>query len=110
MREVLPRADAYEHAENELSAAAAATGFDQHGTASTRACSTAFDLAIALDGLADRFAFERGLAGRKAALAVVRPLCRIASSYRPDAIDRITAVAVAYKHYLVPTRIFRCRA
>lgn len=100
-QEVLPRVTAYGRAENKLSDAARNHGFDKDAIESIEACSAAFDLAVALDGLADRLAHERDLPNRRAALAEVRPLCRFATVPRPEALYRNTGIAVAYKHYSV---------
>lgn len=57
----------------------------------------AANVAIALDGLTDRAANEIGLA-TKAVRAQVGPLCILGSSPRSGCIERVRAVADAYKH------------
>lgn len=92
---------AYDRAEIILSRATTEVGFDKNSDTAIQACSAAFDFAVALDGLADRLAHERSLPSRAAALAEVRPLCRFVTTPRPEALDRNTGIAVAYKHYRV---------
>lgn len=96
---VLPAAADYFGAERELSAAYAASG--QKLAACERetkkAKRLAANAAIALDGLVDRTANELGLS-TNTVRAQVGPLCILGSSPRVGCIERVRAVADAYKH------------
>jgi hypothetical protein len=95
---VLPAAHDYDRAENELSAA-----FDQNpdpahwATAGQHAKRRAAEVAVAIDGLTDRAANDLGTTPENVRNAVV-PYCTIGGVARPGSIERVCAVANAYKH------------
>lgn len=96
---VLPAAADYLAAEQELSAAytAAASDLSACRVEAAKAKRLAANAAVAIDGLADR-------AGRALQLAPnavrqqVGPLCSLGTSQRAGCIERVRAVADAYKH------------
>ena len=95
---VLPAAQDYDRAEKELS-----TAFDQSpdpvhwATAGQQAKRRAAEVAVAIDGLADRASNELGITPENVRNAVV-PYCTIGGIARPGSIERVCAVANAYKH------------
>jgi hypothetical protein len=95
---VLPAAQDYDRAENELSAA-----FDQSpdpvhwATAGQHAKRRAAEVAVAIDGLADRAANDLGTTPENVRNSVAS-YCTIGSVARPGSIERVCAVANAYKH------------
>ncbi len=95
---VLPAAQDYHRSENELSAAFAENADPTHwATAGQHAKRRAAEVAVAIDGLADRAANDLGMtpdAARKA----VAPYCTIDSVARRGSIERVCGVANAYKH------------
>ncbi|MBN9306907.1 MAG: hypothetical protein BGO82_05615 [Devosia sp. 67-54] len=96
---VLPAAADYFGAEQELSAAYAASGQQLPACEreAKKARRLAANAAIALDGLVDRTANELGLS-TSTVRAQVGPLCILGSSPRAGCIERVRAVADAYKH------------
>jgi hypothetical protein len=96
---VIPAAHDYSAAETVLSVALAAANNDQSKcraeceTAKRRAA----EVAVALDGLADRAARALGITPN-AVRAQVAPLSAICGSARQGCVDRVCAVANAYKH------------
>jgi hypothetical protein len=99
---VLPRADGYLLAEQALS-----TAFDAAGKDITvcqdearRAVRCAEDVAVAIDGLADRAVHELGFSPRQTGevRAAVAPLCSINGIARDGSLERVGGVANAYKH------------
>ena len=99
LKNVLPAADEYDSAEKALSAAFSAAGGDQVTcqTESNTAKRRAADVAVAIDGLADRAAAALGITPN-AIRAQVSALCAIETNLREECIDRVCAVANAYKH------------
>lgn len=99
MANVIPAGRDYGDAEAALSAAFAAVNEDQskcHAECET-AKRRAAEVAIALDGLADRAA--RVLSGAPNSVrAQVAPLCTIGGTLRDGCVDRVCAVANVYKH------------
>jgi hypothetical protein len=98
LNNVLPAARDYERAEEELSSAFQRNSDPQSWikegqTAKRRAA----EVAIAIDGLADRAASALSLPPDDVR-ARVGQLCIIGAAHRPDCIDRVCAVANAYKH------------
>ncbi len=95
---VLPAAQDYDRAENELSAAYAQNPDPVHwATAGQQAKRRAAEVAVAIDGLADRAANDLGITPESARNAVA-PYCTIGSVARPGSVERVCAVANAYKH------------
>jgi hypothetical protein len=96
---VLPAAAEYFAAEQLLSAAYEANGRDLNRceVEAKRAKRLAANVAVALDGLADRAAKELNLA-IDMVRNQVQPLCRLGTSERLGCIMRVRAVADAYKH------------
>jgi len=95
---VLPAAQDYDHAENELSAAFARNADHANwATAGQRAKRRAAEVAVAIDGLADRAANDLGITPDNVRNAVV-PYCTIDCVARAGSIKRVCAVANAYKH------------
>jgi hypothetical protein len=95
---VLPAARDYERAEEELSAAfvrdADPGSWQAEGQHAKR---RAAEVAIAIDGLADRAGTALGLTPDEVRTQV-GPHCIIGGVHRPGCIDRVCAVANAYKH------------
>lgn len=95
---VIPAARDYDRAENELSAAFAQNPDPVHwATAGQHAKRRAAEVAVAIDGLADRAANDLATTSEKVRNAVA-PYCTIGSVSRPGSIERVCAVANAYKH------------
>ena len=95
---VIPAAQDYDRAENELSAAFAQNADPAYwATAGQRAKRRAAEVAVAIDGLADRAANDLGITPDNVRNAVA-PYCTINSVARPGSIERVCAVANAYKH------------
>ena len=95
---VLPAAQDYDRAENELSAAFAEKVDPTHwATAGHHAKRCAAEVAVAIDGLADRAANDLGMTPDTVRNAVA-PYCTIDSVVRPGSIERVCAMANAYKH------------
>jgi len=98
MTNVLPAARDYEQAEDELSHAFARDAdpktWQQEGQQAKR---RAAEVAIAIDGLADRAAAALGLTPEDVRKQVARRSV-IAGAARPGSIERVCAVANAYKH------------
>src|SRR5215467_10946964 len=98
MTNVLPAARDYEQAEDELSHAFARDAdpktWQQEGQQAKR---RAAEVAIAIDGLADRAAAALGLTPEDVRKQVARR-CVIGGATRPGSIERVCAVANAYKH------------
>jgi hypothetical protein len=95
---VLPAAQDYDCAENELSTAFGQNADPAHwATAAQHAKRRAAEVAIAIDGLADRGANDLGITPETVRNAVA-PYCMIDSVARPGSIQRVCAVANAYKH------------
>src|SRR5260370_41886889 len=98
-KNVLPAAYDYDSAEKALSAAFNAAERDlakcqrESDTAKRRAA----DVAVAIDGLADRAAVALG-STPDAVRAQVSALCTIETNRRVGCIERVCAVANAYKH------------
>jgi hypothetical protein len=110
---VIPAARDYGDAEAMLSAAFAAVNEDQskcHGECET-AKRRAAEVAVALDGLADRAALDLG-GTPNSVRAQVAPLCAIGGTVRDGCVDRVCAVANAYKHYTLndPKHLIRSDA
>jgi hypothetical protein len=98
LHNVLPAARDYERAEKELSAAFTRDADPQSWLVEGReAKRRAAEVAIAIDGLADRAASVLGLSPNDIR-AQVDPRCVIGPAHRPGCIDRVCAVANAYKH------------
>ena len=66
-------------------------------TAGQHAKRRAAEVAVAIDGLADRAANDLGTTPENVRNAVA-PYCTIGSVARPGSIERVCAVANAYKH------------
>jgi hypothetical protein len=95
---VIPAAQDYDRAENELSAAFAQNADPAHwATAGQHAKRRAAEVAVPIDGLADRAANDLGITPDNVRNAVA-PYCTIDSVARPGSIERVCAVANAYKH------------
>jgi hypothetical protein len=95
---VIPAAQDYDRAENELSAAFAQNADPAHwATAGQQAKRHAAEVAVAIDGLADRAANDLGITPDNMRNAVA-PYCTIDGVARPGSIERVCAVANAYKH------------
>jgi hypothetical protein len=95
---VIPAAQDYDRAENELSAAFAQNPDPAHwATTGQYARRRAAEVAVAIDGLADRAANDLGITPDNVRNAVA-PYCTIDSVARPGSIERVCAVANAYKH------------
>lgn len=98
LHNVLPAAQDYERAEKGLSAAFARDPDPQswhvEGQLAKR---RAAEVAIAIDGLADRAASALGLKPDDVRAQAAQH-CVIGSAHRPGCIDRVCAVANAYKH------------
>lgn len=95
---VLPAARDYEQAEEELSAAFARDADPQSWTIEgQQAKRRAAEVAIAIDGLADRAASALGLSPDQVRQQV-DPRCVLGTAHRAGCIDRVCAVANAYKH------------
>ena len=99
LTKVLPAVVDYETAETQLSEAhnrdSDPGSWETQGQAAKR---RAMELAIAIDGLADRAALELGTP-KKDVRSNVQALCAYASgSVRDGCLDRVRAVAVAYRH------------
>jgi hypothetical protein len=95
---VIPAAQDYNRAESELSAAFARNAAPSHwATAGQYAKRRAAEVAVAIDGLADRAANGLGIKPDEVRNSVA-PYCTIDGVARPGAIDRVCAVANAYKH------------
>jgi hypothetical protein len=96
---VIPAARDYNDAEVALSAAFAAAKYDQ--TKCQADCELvkrrAAEVAVAIDGLADRAAHALGTTAN-AVRAQVAPLSAISGTVRQGCVDRVCAVANAYKH------------
>jgi hypothetical protein len=98
LNNVVPAARDYEHAENALTAAFAKDAdpkswADEGQHAKRRAA----EVAIAIDGLADRAASVLGLTPDEVRVQVTGR-CLIGGVGRPGCVDRVCAVANAYKH------------
>ena len=102
VEDVLPRVREYVEAENRLTEAFIRHRSEEHCAAEIAdARRKASDLAVAIDGLADRCERDH-MMSRPEALVAVRPLC----SYWDGggtcpALDVIRAVAVGYKHFSI---------
>ena len=96
---VLPAAADYLAAEQELSAAytAAASDLSACRVEAAKAKRLAANVAVAIDGLADRAGNALQLAPN-AVRQQVGPLCSLGTSPRAGCIERVRAVADAYKH------------
>jgi hypothetical protein len=95
---VIPAAQDYDRAENELSAAFTQNADPAHWTtAGQHAKRRAAEVAVAIDGLADRAANDLGITPDNVRNAVA-PYCTIDGVARPGSIERVCAVANAYKH------------
>jgi hypothetical protein len=95
---VIPAAEDYARAETELSAAFDENADPSHWEmAGQHAKRRAAEVALAIDGLADRAANDLGIAPDDARNAVA-PLCVIDGTGRPGSVERVCAVANAYKH------------
>jgi hypothetical protein len=96
---VIPAARDYDNAETTLSAAFAAANCDpaKCQTECETAKRRAAEVAVAIDGLADRASRALGTTPN-AIRAQVAPLCGINGAVRQGCIDRVCAVANAYKH------------
>jgi hypothetical protein len=95
---VIPAAEDYARAETELSAAYDENADPSHWEMAGRhAKRRAAEVALAIDGLADRAANDLGIAPDDVRNAVA-PLCVIDGTARPGSIERVCAVANAYKH------------
>ena len=96
---VLSAANDYDDAESLLSRAFRAAREDPSKcqAEASGAKRRAAEVAIAIDGLADRAAKELGVK-RKSVLAEVSLLCAIDGNLRDGCIDRVRAIANAYKH------------
>ena len=98
LHNVLPAARDYEAAEDELSLAFNQNpdpmSWEQQGQHAKR---RAAEVAIAIDGLVDRTAKALGLSTGKVRRQVASH-CRIDGFPRPECIERVRAVANAYKH------------
>jgi hypothetical protein len=95
---VLPAAQDYHRAENELSAAFAQNaGPSCWAAAGQHARRRAAEIAIAIDGLADRAANDLGITPDNIRNSVAS-YCTIDGLARPGSIERVCAVANAYKH------------
>ena len=96
---VIPAARDYDDAETALSAAFAAANCDQ--TKCQAECETAkrraAEIAVAIDGLADRAAQALG-STPTAVRAQIAMLSEINGTMRHGCVDRVCAVANAYKH------------
>jgi len=98
LNNVLPAARDYERAEEELSAAFARNAEPQSWiTEGQQAKRRAAEVAIAIDGLADRAAPALGLTPDEVRRKVGQR-CILDTAHRPGCIDRVCAVANAYKH------------
>ncbi|MEY9185783.1 hypothetical protein ABIG06_007338 [Bradyrhizobium sp. USDA 326] len=95
---VIPAAQDYHRAETELSAAFDQNSEPAHWTvAGQHAKRRAAEVALAIDGLADRAASDLGISPEEVRKAVAA-LCVIDGAARPGSIERVCAVANAYKH------------
>ena len=98
LKNVIPAAHDYEQAEIQLSVA-----FNQNDEparwemAGTNAKRRAAEVAIAIDGLVDRAANDLGITTEGVRKAVAS-CCTIGGVDRPGSIERVCAVANAYKH------------
>jgi hypothetical protein len=99
VKNVLPAANDYDNAERALSVAFNAAEKDQTKcqTEANSAKRRASDAAIAIDGLADRTAQALG-STPNAVRSQVSALCAIGTNLRAGCLERICAVANAYKH------------
>ncbi len=98
LNNVIPAAHDYNRAEEELSAAFDEDDDPAHwAEAGQRAKRRAAEVAIAIDGLADRAASELGLTPDDVR-SQIASLCVINGTARPGSIERVCAVANAYKH------------
>ena len=98
LNNVLPAARDYQQAERELSAAFARNNDPQSWTTEgQQAKRRAAEVAIAIDGVADRAASALGLPPDQVR-AQVGPYCVIGTARRMGCIERVCAVANAYKH------------
>jgi hypothetical protein len=99
---VIPAARDYNDAEVALSAAFAAAKYDQ--TKCQADCELvkrrAAEVAVAIDGLADRAAHALGTTAN-AVRAQVAPLSAISGTVRHGCVERVCAVANIYKHALL---------
>ena len=99
LKHVLPAANDYDSAEKALSDAFSAAGEDQarcqiEADAAKR---RAADVAVAIDGLADRAAKALGTTPNVVRVEV-SALCTIGTNLREGCINRVCAVANVYKH------------
>src|SRR4051812_45518596 len=95
---VLPAAEDYVRAEKDLSAAFNENADPSHwAMAGRHAKRRGAEVALAIDGLADRAAADLGIAPDDARNAVAA-LCVIDGTARSGSIERVCAVANAYKH------------
>lgn len=95
---VIPAAKDYARAETELSATFDDNADPSHWEiAGQHAKRRAAEVALAIDGLADRAANDLGIAPDDVRNAVAQ-LCVIDGTARPGSIERVCAVANAYKH------------
>jgi hypothetical protein len=98
LNNVLPAARDYKWAEDELSAAFARNADPQSWAAEGhQAKRRAAEVAIAIDGLADRAASALGLTPEQVRQQVGQR-CLLGTAQRAGSIDRVCAVANAYKH------------
>ncbi|HYM17382.1 MAG TPA: hypothetical protein VEU06_02360 [Micropepsaceae bacterium] len=99
LHNVLPAANDYDDAESLLSRAFRTAGEDPSKcqVEANHAKRRAAEAAIAIDGLADRAAKELGVE-LKSVRAQVSLLCAIDGNLRDGCIDRVRAIANAYKH------------
>lgn len=95
---VIPAANDYERAEIDLSNAFSRDNSEASWVAEgTLAKRRAAEVAIAIDGLADRAAIELGIDVNEIR-RLVAPLCTIDGNLRDGCVERVCAVANAYKH------------
>jgi hypothetical protein len=98
LNNVIPAADDYERAENDLTRAFTRNADPLSWTAQGQlAKRRAAEVAVAIDGLADRTAATVGLTPDEVR-AKVATLCVINGALRSGCIERVCAVANAYKH------------
>ena len=98
LNNVLPAAHDYERAEGDLTAAFARDGDPQSWIVEgQQAKRRAAEVAIAIDGLADRAASALGLTPDEVRTRVGQ-CCIVGTAHRAGCIDRVCAVANAYKH------------
>ena len=102
---VISAARDYNDAEMALSAAFAAANNDQSKCQAEcdRAKRRAAEVAVAIDGLADRAAKALGTTAN-VTREEVAPLCVINGTLRQGCVDRVCAVANAYKHDVLDDR------